>query len=161
MIDDEVKLITLVLIGAIVVVAISPIIASSKIVEPLSELGILGPNGKLGDYPNEVKVGERVNLFIYVGNQEGRSMYYQVLAKLGDELSTLSDIKTLDATPFAVLKTVLMNGQNTILPITLSFDSVGLNKRLVFELYKYNPDSKSFEYDNKLVQLWLNITSTS
>jgi uncharacterized membrane protein len=158
MIDDEVKLVALVLIGAMAVVAVSPVITTGWIVEPFSELGVLGPNGKVGDYPKEINVGEQVNLFIYVGNQEGRSKYYQVFAKLSNESNTTIDAKPLDVPPFAIWNIVLMNGQNTTLPITLSFNDSGLNKRLVFELYVFNPASNGFEYDNKWIQLWLNVT---
>ncbi|MDP2954272.1 MAG: DUF1616 domain-containing protein, partial [Chloroflexota bacterium] len=81
--DDELKAVALVLIGLMGAVAVYPILAESRVVEPFSELGVLGPNMKIGDYPRQLVVGQRFSLYIYVGNHEGSSQYYRVFAKLG------------------------------------------------------------------------------
>jgi uncharacterized membrane protein len=157
LIDDEVKLVALIFLGAFGIVVVYPIFASSM-VEPFSELAILGPNGKIGDYPLNVTANESINLSIYVGNQEGKSVYYQVKAKLGDESSDISDTTALNVPPLAVWNIVLSNGQNITMPITLRFEAPGSDKRLVLELYKYNIVSGALEYDHEWIQIWLNIT---
>lgn len=158
MMDDELKAVALVLIGLMGAVAVYPILAESRIVEPFSELGVLGPNMKIGDYPRAVTVGERFNLYLYVGNHEGRAQYYRVLVKLGDRSMNVSDTTPLDAPVVASWDFVLPNESNSTLPITLSVGRVGLNQRLVFELWRY-VDS-GFVYHQRWNQLWMNVTAT-
>jgi uncharacterized membrane protein len=156
--DDELKAVALVLIGLMGAVAVYPILAESRVVEPFSELGVLGPNMKIGDYPREVAVGERFNLYLYVGNHEGRAQYYRVLVKLGDRGMNVSDTTPLDAPVVASWDFVLPNESNSTLPITLSVGRAGLNQRLVFELWRHG--GSGFVYHQRWNQLWMNVTST-
>jgi uncharacterized membrane protein len=158
-IDDEIKFVALALIGIMMAVTAYPVLSANRIVEPFSELGVLGPNGKLGDYPREVVVGEKFNLFLYVGNQEGRSSYYRVLVKLGDQSQNVSDTTPLDAPVLTSRDFVLMNGQNQTEPLTLSVDRAGLNLRLVFEMYRFESNSSKFVYNQRWTQIWMNVTS--
>jgi len=158
--DEELKAVALVLIGLMGAVAVYPILAEGRIVEPFSELGILGPNMKIGDYPRELAVGEEFDLFLYVGNHEGRVQYYRVLVKLGDRSVNVSDTTPLDAPVVAQYDVVLPNESNSTVPITLSVGRAGLNQRLVFELDRYDVGSGGFVYHQRWNQLWLNVTST-
>jgi uncharacterized membrane protein len=161
LIDDEVKVVALALIGVMMAVTAYPVLSAGRIVEPFSELGVLGPNGKLGDYPREVLVGEKFSLILYVGNQEGRASYYRVLVKLGDQSHNVSDVTPLEAPVLTTREFVLMNGQNRTAPLTLSVDRAGLNQRLVFEMHKFDAESGGFVYHQRWTQLWLNVTRTS
>ena len=161
MIDEEVKIMALALIGVMAAIAVYPVLTANRIVEPFSELGILGPAGKLGDYPRLVKVGEPINLFLYVGNEEGRAEYYQVQVKLGSQAQNVSDTTPLDAPILARYDIVLMKGQNVTMPVTLSLPQPGLNLRLVFEMHAYDGASGRLVYNQRWVQLWLNATKTS
>ena len=49
--------------------------------EQFSELGVLGPNMRLGDYPSQIVASETIHLYGYVGNQMGEPMYYTVMVK--------------------------------------------------------------------------------
>lgn len=160
MIDDELKIVALALIVVMGVVAVYPILNSMQTIEPFSELGVLGPNGNLGDYPKQVAVNQSFNLFIYVNNNEGRSQYYRVQAKLGDQASNPNNLTPLDVTPFASWEVILMNGQNSSLPVTMTLNEPGLNKKLVFELQAYNTETGNFVYNQRWVQLWMNVTTT-
>jgi len=62
--DEEV----LAVIAALVLVS-----SVFALVEPFSELGLLGPDGKIGDYPREVEAGAPFSLNVYVGNHEGKN----------------------------------------------------------------------------------------
>ncbi len=84
MIDDEVKFVAIGLIIIMMCVAVYPVLSAHRIVEPFSELGVLGPDGKLGDYPRNVTAGDVVKLLLYVGNEEGSAQYYRVDVKVGD-----------------------------------------------------------------------------
>ena len=160
MIDDEAKAVALVIICLMAAVSVYPILAESRVVEPFSELGVLGPYGKLGDYPRQLATGQEFNLFLYVGNHEGRSEYYRVVAKLGDQTTNVSDTTPLDRPPVRSWEAVLINESNTTIPITMSLGEAGLNKRLVFELWRYDLSSNVFVYHQRWTQLWLNVTST-
>lgn len=159
MIDDEVKAIALVLIGLMAAVAVYPILAESRVVEPFSELGVIGPNGKLGDYPRELTVGQPFSLFLYVGNHEGRSEYYRVLVKLGTQSSNVSDAVAFNAPVIASWDVLLPNESNSTIPINLNVPTAGLNQRLVFELHRLNPDVSVFVYHQRWTQLWMNVTA--
>lgn len=159
MIDDEVKAIMIIILLASAVISVYPILEEGRIVEPFSELGVLGPYGKLGDYPRELAAGQKFNLFLYVGNHEGSSEYYQVIAKLGDQNQNISDTTPLEAPITKTWKTLLDNESNTTIPIELSINEAGLNKRLVFELWRYDADTHAFTYHQRWTQLWLNVTS--
>ena len=159
MIDDEVKAAALVIIGLMGVVAVYPILAESRVVEPFSELGILGPNMKIGDYLRELVVGQRFSLYLYLGNHEGSSQYYRVLAKLGDRGLNVSDTEPYGAPVVASWDAVLPNEANTTIPITLSVGLAGLNQRLVFEMHRFDPAKGEFVYHQRWNQLWLNVTS--
>lgn len=160
MIEEEVKAVALVIIGLMGAVAVYPVLEASRVVEPFSELGVLGPYMKIGDYPRELVVGEEFNLYLYVGNHEGTTQYYRVLVKLGDQSMNVSNTMPLDAPVVAQYDVVLSNEFNSTIPITLSVGKAGLNQRLVFELYKYDVDSGGFVYHQRWNQLWLNVTST-
>jgi uncharacterized membrane protein len=154
----EFKAAALVIIGMMAAVAAYPIIAEYRgTVEPFSELGILGPNKMLGDYPNEIGVDQPLKLYIYVGNHEGKIQYYRVVAKLGNINSTVSDSEALDAPVFAYWDIVLPNEENSTIPIQLSISKVGLNQRLVFELHNYDDEIGNFVYHQRWTQLWLNV----
>jgi uncharacterized membrane protein len=159
LIDDEVKAIVLIILLASGAIAVYPILEEGRIVEPFSELGVLGPYGKLGDYPRELVVGQEFSVFLYVGNHEGSSEYYRVFAKLGDQATNVSDTTPLDRPSFRSWETVLSNESNATIPITMSLGEAGLNRRLVFELWRYDPSSHVFVYHQRWTQLWLNVTA--
>jgi uncharacterized membrane protein len=160
LIDDEVKAIVLIILCASAAVTVYPVV-EWRIVEPFSELGVLGPYGKLGDYPRELVVGQEFNLFLYVGNFEGQCEYYRVEAKLGDQSMNVSDKTPLDKPLFRSWETVLSNESNTTIPITMSLGEAGLNRRLVFELWRYDPSLHVFIYHQRWTQLWFNVTALS
>ena len=141
-------------------VAAYPVLSAHRIVEPFSELGILGPNGKLGDYPRQVNVGDKVNLFLYVGNQEGSAQYYRVDVKVGDQVHNVSDTTPLESPTIASYELVLPNGSNSTTPMSFSLSDAGLNRRIVFELNRFDAEAGVFKYQ-LWTQLWMNVTSTS
>jgi len=158
MVDEEVTAVVLAVLVVVGVFAVSQTVFAGGVVEPFSELGVLGPNKKIGDYPRELAADEPFNLILYLGNHEGRVMYYRVLVKLGDRTSNVTDTKPLDAPILASYESIIGNGGNQTIPITLSLGEAGLNWRLLFELYIYNTEMDGFEYHGRWCQLWLNVT---
>lgn len=157
--DDELKFLALVLIGLMAVVAIYPIINESRAVVSFSELGILGPNMKMADYPKTEIVNQSFNLYLYVGNHEGKLEYFRVVAKQGDSNSTITDTTPLNSPVIASWDLILQNEENSTFPIKLSMDKPGLKQCIVFELYIFNPETQNFVYHQRWVQLWLDVTS--
>ena len=162
-IDDEVKAIFLVVILVVGVFTVSQALAGGRIVDPFSELAVLGPNQKITDYPRTVVTGQFFHLYLYVGNQEGHVMFYRIMVKLdlGGQTGNVSDTQPLETTPLAFYEQVIQHGGNYTTPITLSLTEAGLNQRLVFELWAYNEDTNQFHYHSRYCQLWLNVTQPS
>lgn len=157
-IDEEVMAVILAVLVVAGAFACSQAFLANRAVEPFSELGILGPNMKIGDYPRELVAGEPFTLYLYVGNHEGRVMYYAILAKLGNKTTPINSSEPMDAPVLARYEVVLLNGRNWTRPITLSIGEPGVNYRLVFELWAYDEHIHNFKYTGRWCQLWLNVT---
>jgi uncharacterized membrane protein len=161
LIDEEVKAVVLALIFVIGAFSVSQAFLAGRVVEPFSEIAILGPNQKIGDYPKNLTVGENFTLYLYVGNHEGKVMYYRVYVKLGNQSSIINESTPLDAPPIAQYEKILANNQTWLKPITLHIDEPGINYRLVFELWIYDSSLGKFRYHGRWLQLWINSTIAS
>ena len=157
-IDDEVKAVVLAVVVVVGVFASSQALFGSRVVEPFSELAVLGPNMKIGDYLGEVVVGEPLKLYLYVGNHEGRTMYYSVLVKLGDRSTPVNETRPMQVSVVARFDRVLMNGENWTRPVTVSIGKSGVGIRLVFELWVYDEAVDGLRYHGRWNQIWMNVT---
>jgi uncharacterized membrane protein len=157
-IDEKIQAAILVSLAAYGLLISAPLLLGGRVVEPFSELGVLGPDMKLGDYPHEVSVGEDFDLFIYVGNHEGSVSYYRVLFKVGDHGLNVSDVEPYGGDVIGQFEQILLDGGNVTRPITVRLPQAGLNKRLVFELQRFDTGSGDFKYEGIWAQLWLNVT---
>lgn len=140
------------------VFTLSQAVFGDRVVEAFSELAVLGPDMKIGDYPREVLVGEAFHLYLYVGNHEGKTTYYSVKVKLGDQSTSINETTSMEAPVIAGYHRVLMTGENWTRPVTLSIDEAGTSLRLVFELWVYDDALERFRYHGRWNQLWMNIT---
>lgn len=134
------------------------LLAGERVVEPFSELGLLGPRGLIGDYPREAAAGSPFQLNIYIGNREGRAMYYRVLAKLGNASLTVNETAPLQAEPIAEVRAVLTHGSSRVIPVNITVSEPAVNARLVFEMWVFNETVGTFTYHGRWNQLWLNVT---
>ena len=157
--DKDTSVIALAIITILAVfVAVQPVIPSNS--EHFSELGILGPQQTIANYPTNITKGEAFSLYAYVGNHEGASEYYQVLVKLVTNTNyVISNTTSANAPIISSYSYVLDNGRNTTLPMNLSINQTGTNLRLVFELWSFDSLSSSFSYSGLTDQLWVNVTS--
>ena len=160
MIDDDVKIVALVLIGLTMMATIYPVFTASFTPEAFSEIAVLGPSRLLKDYPKTIAVDESIDLFLFVKNLEGKVEYYRVYVKL-DQTGDTSAKMPLDVTPLAKYDFVLKNVENATLPINISVNHEGDKQRLVFELYVYDRDNLEFDYKGVWAHIWLNVTKTS
>jgi predicted PurR-regulated permease PerM len=124
--------------------------------EQFSELGVLGPNMQLADYPSEIVVRETVNLYVYVGNQMGKPMYYDVMVKLGDNNTT---VDPASVAPIQEFYGVVPNNGTWIFPVDVTLTQPGLNQRIIFELWIYNETLNQNQYHERWGQIWLNVTA--
>src|SRR5208337_5587660 len=88
--DKEVSTVALVLVAILAIfVAVQPLLPSNT--EEFSELGVLGPNQTIANYPTVLITGQSFVLYGYVGNHEGVVDYYQMLIKLGNQTTQISN----------------------------------------------------------------------
>jgi uncharacterized membrane protein len=156
--DEKVTYATMAVILILGLLMAIPPILPQRVVEPFSELGILGPNLKLGDYPNEVPLDASINLYLYHGNHEGQVQYYRTKIKVADQAINISETIEYPSPEIASYDLVLMNGINQTTPITLTLQEPGINQRIIFELHKLDSETGKFTYSGIWVQLWLNVT---
>ncbi len=153
--DEE----TTLLIAAILLVAgtvsVYLIYFGDRVVMPYSEIGILGTNMMIGDYTTEPELGEDIGLNIYLGNYEGRLMYYTVLVKLSDATEDVGS-EPLDAPVLGTYSAVVAHGENHTIQFQTRLHDIVPNQRLVFELHAYNGETQAIEYTGRWTHLWLN-----
>jgi uncharacterized membrane protein len=140
----------------IALVATVPFLLPKNAGEQFSELGILGPNMQLGDYPSTVVAGQPVSLFVYVGNQMGQPTYYDVMVKLGNN-NTATD--PAPVTSISQYSSILPNNGTWTFPVYVTITQPGLNQRIIFELWTYNQTLNQMQYNNRWGQVWLNVTA--
>lgn len=157
MIDEEVRAIVLAVIVISAALSASQAITAGRVAEPFSAIGILGPDMKIGDYPKTVIAGEPFTLYVYIENQEGRTMYYTVLAKVGDNSTLVNETAPADLAPFATYRAILAHGQNATIPAEISLASPAQNAKLIFELWAIGEDGA--HYTGRWNHLWINVTS--
>jgi len=124
--------------------------------EQFSELGILGPNMQLGDYPSQIVAGDTIHLYGYVGNQMGTPMYYTVMVKLGNNDT---QVNPSPLAPIVQYSQVIPNNQSWTFPIDLTLTNPGVNQRVIFELWIYNQTINQNQYNERWGQIWLNVTA--
>ena len=131
------------------------VINNDRVVMPYSEIGILGANMMIGEYPTEPDPGENIGLTIYLGNHEGRLMYYTVLVKLSDTKGSLGS-KPLDTPALETYGAFVPHGENHTLQFQTRLYDISPDKRLVFELHAYNDETLAIEYTGRWTHIWLN-----
>jgi len=109
--EEVIAVITVILIVATILATIQ-IINNEIVIKPFSVLGLLNKDAKIGDYPREVVAGTPIQLNVYVENHEGKTMYYKILIKLGNETSIINEITPLNAKPILELRTVLPHNKS-------------------------------------------------
>ncbi|MGE5555604.1 MAG: DUF1616 domain-containing protein [Methanocella sp.] len=153
---EQICAIALAITVILALISVSGLILPTNRGEQFSELGILGPNMKLGDYPSKIVSSETIHLYGYVGNQMGQPMYYTVMVKLGDNNTAVNPANTDSINQYSQ---VLDSNQSWTFPIDLTLTKVGDNQRVLFELWIYNQTINQNQYHERWGQIWLNVTS--
>ena len=155
--NKQLRIVSLSLVTiAIVIAAVQPLLP--VVDERFSELGILGADKMIGDYPRIVVANQSFLLYGLVGNHEGVTQNYQVMVKLGNETTEVSNTTFANVSLLATYWRALAKGETWLFPMNLTIANVGTNIRLIFELWSYNPSVSSFVYKGLWNQVWLNVT---
>jgi len=154
-IDREVIFVVAAILLVAGTISVYLVINGDRVVMPYSEIGILGTNMMVGEYPTEPEPGEDMGLNIYLGNHEGRLMYYTVLVKLGDATGDV-DLEPLDAPVLGTYGAVVPHGKNHTIQFQTKLPGIAPDHRLVFELHAYNGETQAIEYTGRWCHLWLN-----
>lgn len=127
-----------------------------------SDLGVLGESHTVGNYPTSVAANQPFTLYGYISNSEGTVQHYNVLVKLGNQSTIVSNSTSAAAPVIASYYAVLDENQSTTFPMQLSLGQSGLHERLIFELWSYHHSSSSgwaSVYTGDWDQIWLNVTA--
>ena len=83
------KILTVVLIGSILfaVGSLCYVVATPKVGEKFTEFYILGPAGRAGDYPREMKIGEEKEVIMGIINHEQRPVSYIAEIRMGETMT--------------------------------------------------------------------------
>ena len=155
-----------------------------------SELYLLGPNQTAANYPSNIVVGQNYSVYVGVGNQLGSSAYYVLYVKLGNEtdplpnnsLGTPSSLAPLYEYRFSIQDSATWeslldfsvshastSGNNSQIngvtfnvdkPATWDSNSTAFTYRLLFELWIYDSSSSVISFNDRFVDLQLNLTKT-
>jgi len=156
--------------------------------ECFSELWILGPNHMAEDYPFNVVNNTVYNVFLGIGNHMGSSAYYMVYVKFRNQSEPLPNATAGTHSPLnatAEYRIFLQGGESWEAPLTFSFlgnqsliqslivnnvefavnktalwdgENNGYYYQLFLELWIYDAESDAFQYHNRFVGIWLNMT---
>jgi len=159
LLDEEVSAVVLAVLVVAVIFGISQSYFAGRVVEPFSAIALLGPEKKIGDYPREVLVGEEVKLYLYISNFEGKTAYYKVYVKLGNESTTVSNESPAQAPVIATYESILAHQEEKVMPVSLTIDKPMVNAKLIFEMWILDEETMQFKYHGRYLQLWLNVTA--
>lgn len=156
--------------------------------ERFSELWLLGQNRMAEDYPFNVKANETYKVYLGLGNHLGGLEYYLVYVKFRNQTESLpdsmngtseyrvflgdSEVWEKNITFSFDFERVAFDGNvckisNLVLDgLVLNVDKVaawdsatnGFYCQLFFELWLYNAALSGFQYHNRFVGIWLNMT---
>jgi len=156
--------------------------------ESFSELWLLGPEHKAENYPFNVSNMTQHRIYVGVGNQLGYAAYYNVSVKFRNQTQQLPNSTTSEPSPlptlyefcfvlldgnmweapliFAIegnsslIQNISINGMVFPVNCTSTWDSArnGFYYQMFFELWLYNVTSSRFQYHNRFVGIWLNVT---
>jgi len=176
---------SLVLILIVAAPTLSLIIAFPGGSKRFSELWVLGSNHTAEDYPFNIAPNHNYSMFLGIGNHLGYCAYYLVEVKfrnqtpssllalfnitafVADEgiwelpLTFSFDYKYNESLSQVKFYSLTLNDVTSDMRnYTVAWDSKnnGLFGNLFFELWLYNMTSQSFQFHNRFVGIWLNMT---
>jgi uncharacterized membrane protein len=137
---DKILSYILIIVILIAVSSVIYIIVNPSPGEKFTQFYILGSDGKAGNYPTNLSVGENGNLTINVINNEGSTANYQLVVNLGNE--------TLENQSF-----ILANEEKKEIPFIFQPKQSGNQQKLEFILYKLPNNQQPYRYLDLLINV--------
>ena len=141
----------------IIVAAIAPLISVGR--PKYSGLGILGPDQTARGYPTSVAVNQSFLLYGFVENHEGNVENYELLVKLGNQATVVSNATYASAPVLASFWRFVRENETWTFPMNLTLSQAGNNMRVIFELWSFDVPASSFVYTGLWDQIWLNVAA--
>jgi len=113
--------------------------------EHYSQLGLVGEKGILGNYNIVRPIGDNITFRVFIGNMLGYTALYEV------KIYIMINNKSRNLYSKYL---VLGDGENVTIPFTLKINDTG-PQNVIVELWIYNPDTKSFVYHERRVNIWV------
>jgi uncharacterized membrane protein len=108
--------------------------------EHTPSIALLNEAMQIGPYPTNVTVNTNITLNIEVSNFMGVVQYFYVRMKLADE-TTMTTASTPSSAPvLQQFERLVANGGTWRFPVTINMTTPGINYRLTFELWRYDPN---------------------
>ncbi len=123
-------ILTVVIVGAIG--ALGYVIATPRIGEQFTEFYILGPEGKAGNYPEELKVGEEGRIILGIVNHEQEGANYKVEVWIDGQKTKLR----IEGEDRDEIKVELEHEQEWEKAVAVVPQKAGKNQKVEFVLYK-------------------------
>ncbi len=109
--------------------------------EHTPSIAMLNESMQAGPYPTNVTTNTNITLNIEVSNFMGTVQYLYVNVKLANE-TTMTTATTPSSAPILLqFERLVPNGGTWRFPVTLNMTTPGINYRLTFELWRYNPNT--------------------
>jgi uncharacterized membrane protein len=157
--DEEVFAVILAIIVVGSVLGVAMIIRPSS-EEPFTALGLLDQNCQIGSYPSTVVNGTNVNLCLFVYNHMGHPIYYEVVYKIGNNLTIPTNTTPSSSLAIKNWRGVLNNDDNETFHVSVPVyaNNNETSVALIFELWIYNLTTNEWQYTGIWNHLYVNIT---
>jgi uncharacterized membrane protein len=108
-------------------------------VEYTPTIALLNENMQAGPYPTNVTQNTNITLNVEVYNYMGVTQYFYVRTKLANA-STMPTTSTPSSAAIVLEhQRIVAHGSRWVIPIQLNMTQPGINYRLTFELWRYDP----------------------
>lgn len=108
--------------------------------EKFTEFYILGPDGKAGNYPTNLTVGENGTVTVGIVNHEGTSVSYELVMRSNNVIFKNKTYK-------------LKNKEKKEIPLTFQLNQSGTRQNLEFLLYKLPNTQQPYRSLNLLINV--------
>jgi uncharacterized membrane protein len=119
--------------------------------------GILNEDQEAGTYPTEAAINETISFYLTVGNYLDREFAFRFKIKKGNKDTVLSSSGSNGSLYFTQGNFTLKPNEHKLYgEYNVSFSEVGVNQKIITELWRINSEAEEF-YD--ILFLRLNITN--
>jgi uncharacterized membrane protein len=152
-----------------IIIASGTLLVSVWLVPPTERfavIAILNESFQAGPYPTSVTQNTVITLNVEVHNFMGTVQYFYVKVKLANETTMTTSDYFSSASMLEQHERILGQGQTWAFPVHINMTTTGINFRLTFELWRYDPVSdaiiwvRNSQGDGVWVHLPMNVTTS-